>query len=146
MSRSLLIGFLLGGLTLGTIQATTGTHEPPADDEPLKVVVHINFSESGRQGHGLKNIVNILKDAPDTQIEVVCHGAGITLVERARTEHAETIADLIETGVTFVACQNTMRRNSISESDLLPHVGTVPSGAVEVIRKQQKEGYAYFKP
>jgi intracellular sulfur oxidation DsrE/DsrF family protein len=30
--------------------------------------------------------------------------------------------------------------------DLLPGVATVPSGVVEVIRKQQLEGYAYFKP
>ena len=32
------------------------------------------------------------------------------------------------------------------KDDLLAGVGTVPSGAVEVIRKQQRDGYAYFKP
>jgi len=113
---------------------------------PLKVVVHINFPESGRQGHGLKNVTNVLKEAPDAQVEVVCHGAGIGLVEKTRTEHAEIVQGLIKKGVKFVACENTMRQKTIRKEDLLPGVGTVPSGAVEVIRKQQQDGFAYFKP
>ena len=113
---------------------------------PLKVVVHVNVPEPGIQGAGLKNVTNLLKEAPDTQVEVVCHGAGIGLVERARTDHAEAVAALIEKGVKFVACENTMRQESIRREDLLPGVGTVPSGAVEVVRKQQKDGFAYFKP
>jgi intracellular sulfur oxidation DsrE/DsrF family protein len=113
---------------------------------PLKVVVHVNVPESGVQGAGLKNIANILKGAPDTQVEVVCHGAGIGLVEKARTDHAGAIEALVKQGVKFVACENTMRQKSIRKEDLLPDIGTVPSGAVEVVRKQQHDGYAYFKP
>ena len=67
-------------------------------------------------------------------------------MERARTDHAEAVAALIEKGVKFVACENTMRQKSIRKEDLLPGVGTVPSGAVEVVRKQQRDGFAYFKP
>ena len=117
-----------------------------ADEGPLKVVVHVNVSETGTQGAGLKNVTNILKDAPDTLVEVVCHGAGIGLVEKSRTDHAEAVEALIKKGVRFVARENTMRSKSIKKEDLLPDVGTVPSGAVEVVRKQRKEGYAYFKP
>jgi intracellular sulfur oxidation DsrE/DsrF family protein len=115
-------------------------------DDPLKLVVHVNFPEPGVQGAGLKNVTNILKEAPDTQVEVVCHGAGIGLLEKARTDHADAIEALVEKGVKFVACENTMRQKSIRREDLLPGVGTVPSGAVEVARKQQKDGFAYFKP
>ena len=78
------------------------------------------------------------------QVEVVCHGGGIGLVETAR-EHADLIAQLQQQGVNFVACENTMRTKSIEPEDLLPGVETVPSGAVEVLRKQHA-GYAYFKP
>ncbi len=107
----------------------------------------MNFPESGQQGHGLKNVANILREVGDdgAAIEVVCHGAGIGLVEKARTEHAEQVAELNQKGVRFVACENTMRQKSIRKEELLPGVGTVPSGAVEVVRKQ-RDGYAYFKP
>ena len=143
MNRMTLLG-VMAALALGATQATW------ADDKPeaglLKVVVHVNVPESGVQGAGLKNVTNILKDAPDTQVEVVCHGPGIGLVEKARTEHAEAVEALVKKGVKFVACENTMRQKSIKKEDLLAGVGTVPSGAVEVVRKQQKDGFAYFKP
>jgi len=128
---------LLGSVSQARAEAPSG---------PTRVVVHVNFPESGAQGAGLKNVANILKEAPDTQVEVVCHGAGIGLVEKARTDHAEAVLALIEKGVRFVACENTMRQKSIRKDDLLPGVGTVPSGAFEVVRRQQRDGYAYFKP
>lgn len=145
MSRITQIGLLLAGMTLGTTQVPARAGGEHGGDV-LKVVVHVNFPESGRQGHGLKNVTNVLKEAPDTRVVVVCHGAGIGLVERARTEHAEAVKSLMQKGVRFVACENTLRQKSIRREDLLPGVGTVPSGAVEVVRKQQREGYVYFKP
>ena len=143
MTRMTLFG-VMAGLALGATQATWADDTP--EGGPLKVVVHVNVPESGTQGAGLKNVTNILKEAPDTQVEVVCHGAGIGLVEKARTDHAEAVEALVKKGVKFVACENTMRQKSIRKEDLLPGVGTVPSGAVEVVRKQQKDGFAYFKP
>ncbi len=143
MNRMTLLG-MMAALALGATQATWADDKP--EDGPLKVVVHVNVPESGVQGAGLKNVTNMLKEAPDTQVEVVCHGAGIGLVEKARTDHAEAVEALIKKGVRFVACENTMRQKSVRKEDLLPGVGTVPSGAVEVVRKQQKDGYAYFKP
>lgn len=38
-----------------------------------------------------------------------------------------------------------MRDKGIKRGDLLDGVGTVPAGAVEVIRRQQA-GYGYFRP
>ena len=138
------IGMLVACLAMGTSPERQQAESP--DVEPLKVVVHVNFPESDVQGAGLRNVANILKEAPDTKVEVVCHGSGINLLEKARSDHSEAVASLIKQGVTFVACENTMRRHSIEPHDLLPGVGTVPSGAVEIVRKQQVEGYAYFKP
>ena len=56
---------------------------------------------------------------PTPGVEVVCHGAGIGLVEKARTDHAEAVEALIKRGVRFVACENTMRQKSIRKEDLL---------------------------
>lgn len=129
---------------LGLAQAVRA--DDRSDGGPLKVVVHVNVPEAGTQGAGLKNVTNLLKEALDTQVEVVCHGAGIGLVEKARSDHAEAVEALVKKVVTFVACENTMRQESIRKEDPLPGVGTVPSGAVEVIRRRQEDGLAYFKP
>ena len=119
---------------------------PQEEAKMLKAVVHVNFADSERQKHGLRNIENILKEVQGkATVEVVCHGAGITLLEKSHTKHAEQIEKLVKAGVRFAACENTMREKGIAKEDLLAGIVAVPSGAVEVIRKQQ-DGYGYFKP
>jgi intracellular sulfur oxidation DsrE/DsrF family protein len=120
--------------------------ETPADSGAIRAVVHVNFGDAERQGKGLKNIANILKEVGDkAQLEVVAHGPGIDLLIASKTKHAGQVAELSGHGVRFVACENTLAEKSIPKGDLIEGVGTVPSGAVEVIRKQH-EGYAYFRP
>ena len=144
MSRISLAVVAVASLGLGLGFSQARADEPVG---PLKVVVHVNFPESDRQGRGLKNIANILREVGDSgaTIEVVCHGEGIGLIKKTGTEHAPQVAELIKKGVRFVACENTMRQKSIRKDDLLSDTGTVPSGALEVIRKQ-RDGFAYFKP
>jgi intracellular sulfur oxidation DsrE/DsrF family protein len=147
-SRFIPLVLVVAGLTAWLAIRGAAADQPirPAGDTPmLKSVVHINFPDSERQKHGLKNIANILKEEKAAEIEVVCHGGGIGLLVKDKTGHADEVARLIKEGVRFAACENTLRDKSIPKDDLLPGVVTVPAGAVEVIRKQQ-EGYGYFKP
>lgn len=149
MNRSWLIWPLSALLALApgpTRPSPASADDTPAAPEVVRAVVHVNFADPERQAKGLKNIANILKEVGDAaQLEVVAHGAGIDLLVASRTKHAEKVKDLQGRGVRFVACQNTLAEKSIPEGDLLEGVGTVPSGAVEVIRRQQ-QGYAYFRP
>jgi intracellular sulfur oxidation DsrE/DsrF family protein len=118
-------------------------------EQTVKVVVHVDFAQTTHERAGLKDVEDILKAAAaeglKADLEVVCHGEGIRLVEKARTQLATEVAALANQGVRFVACQNTMRERSIGADDLLPGVAAVPSGAYEIVRRQQV-GYAYFKP
>jgi intracellular sulfur oxidation DsrE/DsrF family protein len=137
---------LLGVAVLSVLAVSLSSAAPPEGKKSIQVVIHVNFPDAKRQGHGLKNVENILKDVhDDANVEVVCHGAGITLLLKSKSEHAAKIEDLMKKGVRFAACENTLREKAIARDDLLSGVATVPSGAVEVIRKQQ-QGYAYFKP
>lgn len=136
----------LAVVTSGVLAAYLAAAEPPAATGPLKAVVHVNFADEERQGHGLKNVENILKAAGEgASVVLVCHGGGITLVTRGRSKHPEQLGRLVKRGVRVVACENTMRDKGIKRGDLLDGVGTVPAGAVEVIRRQQA-GYGYFRP
>lgn len=123
-----------------------------AQDKPIgegkvmfKAVIHVNFDDADRQKHGLKNVANMLKEVKEGEIEVVCHGKGIGLLVKDKTDQATEVEQLMKDGVKFAACENTMREKSIAKEQLLAGVTTVPSGAVEVIRKQQA-GYGYFRP
>ncbi len=146
LPAGVLLGVLAAILAFLPARGVVGGSQAGRD---LKAVIHINFAQTTHEAQGLKNVENILKTAAEqgirAEIEVVCHADGIRLVYRKETELAAEVAALSDQGVRFVACRNTMRQRSIAEADLLPGVGTVPSGAFEVVRKQQ-EGFAYFKP
>lgn len=111
-----------------------------------KAVVHINFGDSERQKHGLKNISNVLKAAKGSaDVVVVCHGQGIGLLVKGKTTLATEIEGLMKQKVHFLACENTMKEKGIAADQLLPGAETVPSGAFEIIRRQH-DGFAYFRP
>jgi uncharacterized protein len=149
VGRWLPVGGMLAGLAaiLAALPAR-GVGSAQAE-QAVKVVVHLNTAQTSHERVGLKNVENILKAAGaeglKADLEVVCHGDGLRLVEKARTELAAEVTALADQGVRFVACQNTMRERSLQADDLLPGVATVPSGAYEIVRRQQF-GYAYFKP
>ena len=54
------------------------------------------------------------------------------------------VENLLDAGVSFAACRNTLDTMDLDETDLVD-VDVVPEGAVEVIRLQN-EGYAYLRP
>jgi intracellular sulfur oxidation DsrE/DsrF family protein len=46
--------------------------------------------------------------------------------------------------VSFKVCEYTMKRAGVDKSQLLPGVGTVPDGIIEIVTKQG-EGWGYIK-
>lgn len=133
------IGFVMRG-------QSQAENSPNERNPVLKAVVHVNFGDPERRGHGLKNVENILAEVGNNvQIEIVAHGAGIGLLVQGESKHADKIQSLIDRQVKFVAGRNSLRDKSIAEDRLLPGIQITPSDAVEVLRKQQ-EGFSYFKP
>lgn len=152
MKRTILFGAacaMAGAMAWFTAQAQTqqAVAQPAKGDKAmLRAVVHINFGDAERQKHGLKNVTNILKaEGGKAEVVVVCHGPGIALVVKDKSPDAAEVERLIKEGVKFEACENTLKDKGIPKESLLPGVTTVPSGAVEVVRRQQ-DGFGYFRP
>lgn len=136
---------VLSLLSIAIVSGAIAQQSPQEDKQMLKAVVHVNFEDSDRQLHGLHNIENILKDAPNTTMEVVCHGKGLALVTKKHSPNPELVATLIQQGVQFMACNNTMEKKAITKEDLIDGTSIVSSGAIEVIKKQS-DGFSYFRP
>jgi intracellular sulfur oxidation DsrE/DsrF family protein len=93
----------------------------------------------------VSQIKNVLKEAPQTTIEVVCSGPGLFMCVSDKTNVSKEMEDLQKTSdVNFAACANTMRRYKIDKSQLLPFANVVPVATLELSYRQQK-GWSYIK-
>lgn len=93
----------------------------------------------------LNNVENLQKSfgKEKTEVEVVTHGKGLSLIKNT-TPLKDRVIAISQTGVRFVACENTMKKQQVKKEDLLSVADTVDSGIAEVIRKQEA-GWSYIK-
>ncbi len=92
----------------------------------------------------IRQLGNIKRAAPNAKVEIVCHGGGIYILDKEKTIYTSEIEDYAKNGVTWVACENTMRERKIPKEKLLSVCSTVPSGVLEVVLKQEA-GWSYLK-
>jgi intracellular sulfur oxidation DsrE/DsrF family protein len=104
-----------------------------------RVLIEINSPDHETWDMALRNIANLQQafGTDHIEIEAVVLGKGIDLVLGSDAEYADRLGALSRGGVTFAACQNTMRQRHIAKQDLLPFVVTVDSGVAELVRKQE---------
>lgn len=118
--------------------------------EPVKVVYHLADGVD-QASRAMANIRNHLRAEPDTKIVVVTNGDGVRFLlagakERNGRPFDGAVAALIEQGVDFRLCRNTLTAHEIPEAQVLPGVKLVTSGVVEAARLQAREGFVYLRP
>jgi len=111
-----------------------------------KVVFQVSDSIPGKWNLTLNNVRNIQnaigKDKVD--IEIVAYGPGINML-KLKSKVGSKIDKALADGIRIVACKNTMKHMKLTVANMLPSIAYVPSGAVELMRKQE-DGWAYIRP
>lgn len=128
---------LLGALVLPTTSFAA---------DRSKVVIQVSQGDPSVWNLALSNAKNIQKDLgkDNVDLEIVAFGPGISML-KAQSEVADRVSQAVAAGVQVVACENTMHAMKLDKADMNPAIGYVPSGAVEIMRRQQ-QGYAYLRP
>jgi len=111
-----------------------------------KLVIQVSDGDAAKWNLALNNAKNVQQayGADKVDIEIVTYGPGIGMLKMDSVV-ANRIDDSKKAGVSVVACQNTMKNMKLTEDDMLPNTSYVPSGVVEIMKKQN-EGYAYLRP
>jgi intracellular sulfur oxidation DsrE/DsrF family protein len=115
---------------------------------PHRVVMHLNTGDEKVQRGALNNIRHLYQEVGREQlrVELVVHGAGLTLLTKRDSTLATELAQLKAAfGVEFTACSNTMKAMNLTTRDLVEQVDrTVP--AMVRLMELQEQGWAYIKP
>ena len=103
------------------------------DNDPARWNMILNNMTNLKEGVGSEGV----------EVELIAYGPGILML-KADSPVKHRIAEALKSGVKVNACQNTMNGMKLTAPDMLPEIGYVPSGVVEVMRKQQ-QGWAYIR-
>ncbi len=111
-----------------------------------KVVLQVSDNDPAKWNLALNNANNLQKEVgkDNIDIEIVAYGPGIGML-KVESEVGNRVQEAKEAGIKTVACLNTMRKANLKQDDMLSSIGFVPSGVVELMKKQE-QGYAYLRP
>lgn len=138
------INILAVALALTFASLDTVAAETSAAKERL--VIQVSDADTGKWNLALNNAKNVQQayGADKVDIEIVTYGPGIGML-KMDSVIANRIDESKQSGISIVACQNTMKNMKLTADDMLPNTSYVPSGVVELMKKQ-REGYAYIRP
>lgn len=105
----------------------------------MKAIFHID--ESNRWTMLINNIKNFLSAVELNNIKVLANGPAV----REYLEDNKDLIQLMERGVLFMACNNSMKVYEIDPKDIDSRIKIVPVGVVELV-SSQNDGYRYIKP
>lgn len=111
-----------------------------------KVIFQVSDNDPRKWNLALNNVKNVQEDLgkSNVEIELVAYGPGLPML-KLDSEVASRVSDALAQGVKILACENTMTNTETTRADMLPNIGYVKAGVVELMEKQQ-QGWAYIRP
>jgi intracellular sulfur oxidation DsrE/DsrF family protein len=80
------------------------------------------------------------------RVELVVHGAGLTLLTKKDSVLATELAQLKTAyAVEYTACSNTMKLQGLTQADLIDQVDRMVPAMVRLM-EMQEQGWSYIKP
>lgn len=136
--------FLAATMLLGSGCATTTTATAP----PAKpgMVIQVSDADPAKWNLALNNARNAQTDLgrDKVDIEIVAYGPGIGML-RDDAVVANRVAEAVKSGISVVACENTMTAQKLDKTAMNPSVTYAPAGVVQLMKRQQ-QGWAYIRP
>ncbi|MGQ0738630.1 MAG: DsrE family protein [Bacteroidota bacterium] len=110
-----------------------------------KIVFDLNDGDTAVHSTVLRQFTNILKAAPDAELELVCYGPALYMFVKEKMHFEEKIKELKSKGkVSFKLCANSMQRLNIDKSQTSDLAEVIPVAILELSNKQ-REGWTYIK-
>ena len=127
------------------VASPTAAQAPQASGRP-RVVLQMSEADPAKWNLALNNAKNIQTDlgAANVDIELVAYGPGIGML-KADSVVGNRVDEAIAAGVRVVACENTMKGQKLTQTDMLNKLNYVQAGVVEIMQQQQ-QGWAYIRP
>ncbi|MBM3370963.1 MAG: DsrE family protein [Burkholderiaceae bacterium] len=138
--RHLMLGFVMAFAVL------THSAVSMAAQQKAKIVLQVSDNDPAKWNLALNNARNAQDDLgkDNIDIEIVVYGPGIHMLRMEATT-ATRVTQAIKSGISIVACENTMTAQKINKADMHDAISYVPAGVIQLMKRQQ-QGWAYIRP
>lgn len=109
-----------------------------------KIIFQLTDGNAEIQTKFIRQVNNVLDAAPNSKIEVVTHGLGVDLLKKENNPFIKDLENLVDRGVDFVVCENTLKQRKLKKDQFLTLADFVPSAILELVIKQE-QGWIYIK-
>jgi hypothetical protein len=137
---------LAASLPLATLAAGCASTPAPVltADGRIPVIFHVTSGEPTAWNQSLNNAANYQRNMGPNKVfvEIAVNGPGIRML-LAESPVEPRVTAALTNGVKIVACEETMKALKLTRQDMIPGIGYVPGGIIEVVDRQ-REGYAYI--
>lgn len=136
--------FLLTALMLMSGLIFAQNESSDVDMAEHKIVFQLTSGDTNVHKMLVRQLGNVLTAAPNSKIEVVCHGPGITMLTTRQTIVHPKVSELKGKGIDFVVCENTLKEKKVTKEEIIPEAAFVKAGIIEIVKKQE-EGWSYIR-
>ncbi len=134
--KKLIVFLALAAMLFGEMKSRYATPHPNIE-HPRRVVFQFGYSDEKSAVRMINYIVNLQKAYEPGHIDlaVVCLNDGIFLIKKD-TPLKDRVLSLMEGGVEFIACENTMNTRKLTKNDMLDDIGYTKAGMQEIIERK----------
>ena len=116
-----------------------------AQTKPVKILFDVTSKDSLTHQAVLRHVKLMSSAYTNSNFEVVVYGGAISMLLKDQSTVSEAIQSVsTNKNVAFAVCAETMKRQNIDKSQLIPGVIVVPDAIMEIVTKQG-EGWGYIK-
>jgi len=130
--------------SVGGLSGQTKVKSSVKKTKTHKIVFQMVSKDTADHNALVRQLFNIRNLAPTTKLEVVCHGPGLTFIQKNKSLVLDKLNELADVKVDFVGCEFTMTQKNVTRDQLMEKCRTVPGGILEIVDKQDK-GWSYIK-
>lgn len=143
--KAFLVAAMVVALAPITSFAQSAAPTAGATTAKYRVVFQVSNGEPRGWNQTLNNALALTKNAGKDNVElrIVANGAGIGMLKE-NSPSAKMVAAALAQGVKVLACGETMKALMLEKEDMLPNIGYVPGGIIEILDRQI-EGWRYIK-
>lgn len=109
-----------------------------------KIVFQLSNNDTMAHKALMKQLGNITSVAPNTKIEVVCHGPGLDILVIDKSTVNQKVSYFADRGISFLACEFSMSERKVEKEKITKDASFVKAGIIEIVSKQE-QGWSYIK-